>query len=111
MANPIQCVVRSCANTTCRRNRQPRPTEAVSTGWRYLLGGAAEQYEFLCVAAVQRQFHDSRSFHDLTDADAARFPQPAFPLTSNRFGSFPALGAKVIRRLPFTLRTNAGLRK
>src|SRR6266478_5943538 len=72
MANPIQGVVRSGADTTCRRNRQPRPTEAVSTGWRYLLRRAAEQYEFLHVTAVQRQFYDSRSFHDLTDADAAR---------------------------------------
>ena len=91
MANPIQCVVRSRTDAACRRNRQPRPTEAVSTRRRYLLGGAAEQYEFLHVAAVQWQFYDSRGFHDLADADAARLHQAGVGLHFYLFGHLPHL--------------------
>jgi len=109
MANPVQCVVRSRTNTARRRNRQPRPTEAVATGWRHLLGCAAEQYEFLRVATVQWQFHDSRCFHDLTDAEAARLHQTRIGLHFNLLGHLPDLKHDVDRRIAVDLQDNTCL--
>ena len=111
MPDPIECVVRSCADAARCRNRQPGATEAVSTRGRYLLGGAAEQYELLHVASVQRQFHDAGSFHDLTHADAARFDQTRVGLHFNGLGHLAHLERDVDRRIAVHLQNNSCLRK
>src|SRR5207249_9504349 len=103
------CVIRPCTNTAGGRNCQPRPTEAVSTGWRYLLGGPAEQHEFLRVAAVERQFDNARGFHDLTDADAASLDQTRVGLNFNLFGNLADLQDDPDSRIAVNLQHNAGL--
>ena len=110
MPNPVQGVLHRSAQSAGAGDQHPA-REARSTGRSRLHRSATQQQQLLRVAPVERQLHDPRRFHDLTDADAARLNQRRVGLDFHLFRNLADLERDVDRRVAADLQDNSHLHK
>ncbi len=69
-------------------------------------GSAAEEQQFLRIAAIERQFHDPRCFYNLTHTDVSRLDYGGISLHFHLFGNLADLKRNIDRRVGIQLKNN-----